>query len=255
MVSAHDIAAYILRARGEMSPMKLQKLVYYSQAWSLVWDDAPLFSERIEAWANGPVVPALYQKHRGQFTLTAWEWGNPEALTPPQRDTVDRGTSVLRRQDAAGGLATLRTWNSRGVRRALVLPRGPGQRPDRSRHHVRVLQQHRAQVGHPPGVGRDKRRGPAAFEQPPGDKTPRTAVDPADIAKRRPSWRLANLDFEGPFHCNLDGGTVREIHAKLCGFETMQWEEIERGGSHNVDVGQLVKEARKRLEELRQGRS
>lgn len=25
--------------------MKLQKLCYYAQAWSLVWDDAPLFAE------------------------------------------------------------------------------------------------------------------------------------------------------------------------------------------------------------------
>ena len=31
---------------------KLQKLVYYCQAWSLVWDEEPLFEARIEAWAN-----------------------------------------------------------------------------------------------------------------------------------------------------------------------------------------------------------
>ena len=44
--------------------MKLQKLVYYAQAWSLVWDEAPLFHARIEAWSNGPVAPALYREHR-----------------------------------------------------------------------------------------------------------------------------------------------------------------------------------------------
>ena len=32
--------------------MKLQKLVYYSQAWSLIWDEKPLFEEEIEAWAK-----------------------------------------------------------------------------------------------------------------------------------------------------------------------------------------------------------
>ena len=31
-----------------MSPWRLQKLVYYSQAWALVWDDKPLFRTRIE---------------------------------------------------------------------------------------------------------------------------------------------------------------------------------------------------------------
>ena len=57
MATAHDVAAYILQKKGEMTAMKLQKLVYYSQAWSVVWDERPLFHEKIEAWANGPVVP------------------------------------------------------------------------------------------------------------------------------------------------------------------------------------------------------
>jgi hypothetical protein len=54
-----DVAAYILEKKGEMSAWRLQKLVYYSQAWSLVWDERPLFDEPIQAWANGPVCLAL----------------------------------------------------------------------------------------------------------------------------------------------------------------------------------------------------
>lgn len=53
-----DVAEYILEQHGEMTSMKLQKLVYYCQAWHLAWSDEPLFRESIEAWANGPVVPA-----------------------------------------------------------------------------------------------------------------------------------------------------------------------------------------------------
>jgi uncharacterized phage-associated protein len=49
MATAHDVAAYILRGQGEMTAMKLEKLVYYAQAWSLVWDEEPLFKERVEA--------------------------------------------------------------------------------------------------------------------------------------------------------------------------------------------------------------
>ena len=89
MASVHDVAAYILDKSGMMTAMKLQKLVYYSQAWSLVWDDAPLFRERIEAWTNGPVVPALYDKHRGQLQVRSWSSGDPTALTRTQRETVD----------------------------------------------------------------------------------------------------------------------------------------------------------------------
>lgn len=89
MATVHDIAAYILEQAGSMTAMKLQKLVYYSQAWSLVWDDQPLFKARIEAWANGPVVPALYQIHRGKFEVTAWSKGDPSRLAARERETVD----------------------------------------------------------------------------------------------------------------------------------------------------------------------
>ena len=38
-----DVASAILNRLGEMTAMKLQKLVYYSQAWHLVWEEKPLF--------------------------------------------------------------------------------------------------------------------------------------------------------------------------------------------------------------------
>lgn len=90
MPSAHDVANYILHKKGRMSTWKLQKLVYYSQAWSLVWDDEqPLFSEQIEAWANGPVVPALYKVHRGSFDIERWPSGDRSRLSKAQRETID----------------------------------------------------------------------------------------------------------------------------------------------------------------------
>jgi uncharacterized phage-associated protein len=89
MATAHDVAAYILAKLGEMTAMKLQKLVYYSQAWSLVWDERPLFHDRIEAWANGPVVPVLYREHKGNFKVRKWSLGNPDALPPEARATID----------------------------------------------------------------------------------------------------------------------------------------------------------------------
>jgi len=89
MANVYDVAEYILRKHGEMTTMKLQKLVYYSQAWSLVWDEEPLFPEAIEAWANGPVVRALYEEHRGAFRVDRIGRGNPDCLTETQRSTID----------------------------------------------------------------------------------------------------------------------------------------------------------------------
>ena len=42
MLSAFDVAEYILKKKGAITAMKLQKLVYYSQAWAVVWDEEPL---------------------------------------------------------------------------------------------------------------------------------------------------------------------------------------------------------------------
>jgi uncharacterized phage-associated protein len=75
---------------GGITTWKLQKLAYYSQAWSLVWDDQPLFPERIEAWANGPVCPVLYDQHKGQFKVEKLPLGNVEALTKDEKDTIGK---------------------------------------------------------------------------------------------------------------------------------------------------------------------
>ena len=94
MARADDVAAYILERRAPLTAMKLQKLLYYSHAWHLVWDEEPLFPESIEAWANGPVVPTIYERHRGQFRLESWPWGKPADLRQNERETVDTVLSV-----------------------------------------------------------------------------------------------------------------------------------------------------------------
>ena len=87
-VSAKDVAAYILQRLGPMTTMKLQKLLYYCQAWSLVWDEEPLFFEAIEAWANGPVVRELFEEHRNMFNIDRAS-GDPSKLSAKQIETID----------------------------------------------------------------------------------------------------------------------------------------------------------------------
>jgi uncharacterized phage-associated protein len=88
MASVFDVSAFILAELGPVTSMKLQKLTYYAQAWSLVWDEEPLFPDQFQAWANGPVCPALYAAHRGEFLISAEPNGNPNNLNKDARDTV-----------------------------------------------------------------------------------------------------------------------------------------------------------------------
>lgn len=93
MASVFDAAVYILEKIGPSSAMKLQKLVYYSQAWSLVWEENELFAEDFEAWANGPVARDLYASHRGLFKVNAAHFnakGSSDNLSEEQRDTIDK---------------------------------------------------------------------------------------------------------------------------------------------------------------------
>jgi len=89
MANVFDVAQYILQKQGVMPVMKLQKFVYYCQAWALVWDEESLFGEDIQAWANGPVVRELYYAHKGKFEVSSLAKGNPDNLTPAQRETID----------------------------------------------------------------------------------------------------------------------------------------------------------------------
>ena len=69
MANVFDVAEYVLSKLGGTTTMKLQKLVYYCQAWSLAWDGVPLFQEEFQAWMNGPVCNELYQAHKGVFEV------------------------------------------------------------------------------------------------------------------------------------------------------------------------------------------
>ena len=92
MANVFDVAEYILAKQGEIPAVKLHKLVYYSQAWSLVWNDAPLFPQQIQAWKNGPVVNDLYRCHRQQFTVTPGQFASMQSatpVTPKQAATID----------------------------------------------------------------------------------------------------------------------------------------------------------------------
>jgi uncharacterized phage-associated protein len=64
-----DVAEYILELHGPMPTMKLHKLLYYCQAYCLVTQDRPMFDLDFQAWVNGPVIPELFELHRGKFLI------------------------------------------------------------------------------------------------------------------------------------------------------------------------------------------
>ncbi len=91
-ISVFDVAVYILKKLDKpCSTMKLHKLLYYCQAWSMVWDERPLFTQKIEAWANGPVIRTLFNFHKGMYDISISKLliGDERNLSIDQKETVD----------------------------------------------------------------------------------------------------------------------------------------------------------------------
>ena len=68
VISPDDTSNFLLiecRERGGiLTNLKLQKLLYYTQAWHLVIHSKPLFSEDFHAWIHGPALPSQYQRFK-----------------------------------------------------------------------------------------------------------------------------------------------------------------------------------------------
>ena len=89
MADVIDVANYILEISREesedgeyelISHMKLQKLVYFCQGYSLALYGKPLFPEPIEAWTHGPVCPKLYHLLKGYGPLPITASIDPERI-------------------------------------------------------------------------------------------------------------------------------------------------------------------------------
>jgi len=97
MANVFDVAEYVLSKRGPESTTKLQKLVYYCQAWSLAWDGMPLFQEDFEAWMNGPICPELYNAYNGVFIVSSGFFKNFTSDNPGfTQDNLDSMNTVIR---------------------------------------------------------------------------------------------------------------------------------------------------------------
>lgn len=95
--SASEIAKYIIwksqKAGLQITNKKLQKLLYYAQAWHLVFRGKSLFKEDIQAWVHGPAINSVYQEYKKfGFSPIQIEIDSAEAvngLTPEELEIID----------------------------------------------------------------------------------------------------------------------------------------------------------------------
>ena len=79
----------LAKERGQtLTPMKVQKLVYFAHGWHLAIKGTPLIDEQVEAWSYGPVIRSLYREFR--------EYGD--------REITDKGFFFKPRTKPDGGI-------------------------------------------------------------------------------------------------------------------------------------------------------
>ena len=93
------LSNYILKHYGPMSHLKLQKLLFYCDAYHLAYFDKQLISDKFEAWVHGPVSRKVYQSLRDKSILYADiayspiegvdEDGDFESLTSSQKELLN----------------------------------------------------------------------------------------------------------------------------------------------------------------------
>ena len=103
MTSVKEVSKYIIQSSAEpISNLKLQKLLYYVQGWSLALHDREAFRERIEAWVHGPVVPAAFYEYRHfGWNPIKLDDPSPSLLSKAERDHVDEVMSVYKQFSAS----------------------------------------------------------------------------------------------------------------------------------------------------------
>ncbi|CAM8505744.1 TPA: Panacea domain-containing protein [Morganella morganii] len=102
MLTCFDVADYFLsrcddESGDTISNMKLQKLVYYAQGFSLALLGHPLFENKIEAWMHGPVVPDLYHQYKshGNCALPAPESVDESKFSEDELDLLNEVWDVF----------------------------------------------------------------------------------------------------------------------------------------------------------------
>lgn len=69
MTKAADVADFFIELaqsdeNDTITNLRINKLLYFAQAWYMARFDKPLFEEDFEAWDLGPVIPSIYKKYK-----------------------------------------------------------------------------------------------------------------------------------------------------------------------------------------------
>lgn len=99
--TADNVAKYLIylasqklvgdnQEREGITNLKLQKVLYFVQAYYLSKLGRPLFSDKIEAWEYGPVVPGVYRKYKTNKSNPIIDQEDRSSLSDEDKKVVEK---------------------------------------------------------------------------------------------------------------------------------------------------------------------
>ena len=91
MENLYDVAKYFLELDGRLGKMRLNRLLFYAQAWHLAKHKKPLFKEDFRVWKTGPVCKELDVMFGKEYeTGTENPLGDSGRLKKKSKKTIEK---------------------------------------------------------------------------------------------------------------------------------------------------------------------
>ncbi|WP_270788320.1 Panacea domain-containing protein [Weissella cibaria] len=110
MATGMEVANYVVKYYNDkkessnfkpLTNLKLQKVLYFIQGWSLTEFEAPIINEPFEKWKYGPVIRSVYREFKSQG---ADELVNPMGIAKIENNDVKFETPMLKDDDLEKGI-------------------------------------------------------------------------------------------------------------------------------------------------------
>jgi len=89
--TAANFLLYIMSdASDDLTNMKINKLLYFAQGYYLKKYGVPMFTDVIEAWEHGPVVPEVYAEYKdyGDKPIKSYDSGSVNKVSKEVEDVL-----------------------------------------------------------------------------------------------------------------------------------------------------------------------
>jgi uncharacterized phage-associated protein len=119
---ANEFLELARRDGVQLTPMQVQKLVYFAYGWYLAITGERLLNERVQAWQWGPVIPSLYGEFKpygsGPITMPSGEVFTEDGKVKIRQYRLNSSNPA---QDEFARQLIARVWNIYGKYSAVQL--------------------------------------------------------------------------------------------------------------------------------------